>query len=189
MLMNETKVIVKNRTNSVAGYKVPDLGVRRIFQPGEKKEISMEELRKLSYVPGGMYLLQNQFIIENKEAVNELLYNVEPEYFYSDEEIIKLFKKGTLAQFLDCLDFAPEGVIDSIKQLAVSTKLNDVQKRQAILEKTGFDVTKAIEIEEAEKEPDDAAKPSRRASTPDLTEDKTSPKVRRTEAAPIATKK
>ena len=81
MLMNETKVIVKNRTNSVAGYKVPDLGVRRIFQPGEKKEISMEELRKLSYVPGGMYLLQNQFIIENKEAVNELLYNVEPEYF------------------------------------------------------------------------------------------------------------
>ena len=48
MLMNDTKVIVKNRTNSVAGYKVPDLGVRRIFQPGEKKEISMEELRKLS---------------------------------------------------------------------------------------------------------------------------------------------
>lgn len=191
MLLNDDKVIVRNRTNSVAGYRVPDLGIRRVYQPGEKKEVTMDELRKLSYLPGGRYLLENQLIVENKEAVDELVNGVEPEYFYTDEQILKLFKQGTLDQFLDCLDFAPEGVIDSIKKLAVETKLNDVSKRKAILDKTGFDVTKAIEIEEAEKEPDesDAAKPSRRATTPDLSEDKASPKMRRAEAAQVTIKK
>jgi hypothetical protein len=47
---------------------------------------------------------------------------------------------------LDALDFAPEGVIALIKDEAVKTNLNDMSKREAILDKTGFDVTKAIEI-------------------------------------------
>jgi hypothetical protein len=55
-------------------------------------------------------------------------------------------KVGTLEQFLDCLDFAPESVLENIKDMAVSLPLNDVSKRNAIQEKLGFDVSKAIEI-------------------------------------------
>ena len=47
---------------------------------------------------------------------------------------------------MDCLDFAPEAVKDTIKSMAVDLPLNDMSKRQAILDKLGFDVTKAIEI-------------------------------------------
>ena len=47
---------------------------------------------------------------------------------------------------MDCLDFAPIGVIDLVKELAVKLKINDISKREAIFEKTGFNVSKAIEI-------------------------------------------
>jgi len=36
---------------------------------------------------------------------------------------------GSLDEFLDCLDFAPEGVKDLIKTLSVELPLNDVSKR------------------------------------------------------------
>jgi hypothetical protein len=55
-------------------------------------------------------------------------------------------QNGSLDEFLDCLDFAPEGVIDLIKTLAVELPLNDVAKREAILNKTGFNVDNAIRI-------------------------------------------
>jgi len=54
--------------------------------------------------------------------------------------------QGTLEQFLDCLDFAPESILENIKDIAVKLPLNDMAKREAIKNKLGFDVTKAIEI-------------------------------------------
>lgn len=147
MIDKTTLIKVRNRDNGTVGYTIPDLGnLHRNFQVGETKEVTMEELRKLSYIPGGMYLLQNCFIIENKEAVAELLGDVEPEYSYTEEEVKLLLTSGSIDQFMDALDFAPNGVIELIKNLAVDLKLNDVAKRQAILEKTGFNVTRAIEI-------------------------------------------
>ena len=60
------------------------------------------------------------------------------------KEIIDLIKTGSLDAWLDCLDFAPEGVLQIIKDAAVELPLNDVQKRDAIKEKLGFDVSAAI---------------------------------------------
>ena len=68
------------------------------------------------------------------------------EYHYSEEDVKQLMQTGSLDQFLDCLDFAPQVIKEMIKTLAVELPLNDVQKREAIKEKLGFDVTKAIEI-------------------------------------------
>ena len=48
--------------------------------------------------------------------------------------------------FLDFLDFAPQGGIDIAKDMAVKLQINDINKREAIKNKTGFDVTKAIEF-------------------------------------------
>ena len=147
MLEKNTILKVKNRDNGGVGYTIPDLGnLHRTFQAGEEKEISMEELRKLSYLPGGKAILRNYLVIEdNPEAVEELLSTVEPEYYYTDEDIKKLLTEGTLDQFQDCLDFAPEGTVNLLKKYAVELELNDVAKRKALLEATGFNVTTAIE--------------------------------------------
>jgi hypothetical protein len=57
-----------------------------------------------------------------------------------------LLEQGTLDQLKDALDFAPDGVIDLIKERAVKNELNDMRKREAILKATNFDVTKAIDV-------------------------------------------
>src|SRR5699024_6283548 len=99
-----------------------------------------------SYLPGGKTILEDYLIIENEEAVTELLGEVEPEYNYTEEDIKYLLEKGTLDQLKDTLDFAPSGVIDLVKDIAVKTELNDINKRNAIFEKTGFNVTSAVDF-------------------------------------------
>ena len=140
-----TLIKVANRDSGLVGYVIPDLGnLRRTFEPREEKEISFEELKKLSYLPGGKYILENCLVIKNEEAVSELIGDVELEYFYDEEQVKDLLLNGSYEQFLDCLDFAPDGVIECVKDLAVKLPLNDVSKREAILRKTGFDVNKAV---------------------------------------------
>lgn len=145
-MTKETMIRVANRDSGIVTYSLPELGVKRRFQPREEKEVPFGELEALSYIRGGQAVLKDYLVIKNEEALKELLPHVEPEYFYSKEEVEKLLTEGTMDQFLDCLDFAPQGVLELIKESAVNLPLNDVAKRDAIKEKIGFDVTKAIEI-------------------------------------------
>ena len=62
-------------------------------------------------------------------------------------------KTGSIDEFLDCLDFAPEGVTELIKTLAVQLPLNDVAKREAIYNKLGFNVDNAIRLKREAAEP------------------------------------
>ena len=138
---------VINKYNGTVGYTVPDLNIHRNFYPGESKEVSFNELEQLSYAPGGYAILTEYLEIQDEDAINLLFRKTpEPEYHYSREDIQRLMTTGTLDQFLDCLDFAPESVKEIIKDMAVDLPLNDVSKRNAILDKMGFDVNKAIEI-------------------------------------------
>ncbi len=149
-----TTINVLNRDNGAVVYSIPEMnGLTRVFHAGESKEVTFEELQKLSYIPGGMELLRDSLVIFNDEAVKELLGHVELEYSYTKDDIIKLMKYGSLDEFLDCLDFAPEGVKDLIKTFAVELPLNDVAKREAILDKLGFNVDNAIRIKNETAEP------------------------------------
>ena len=189
MLEKDTLIKVRNRDNGTVGYCIPELGnLRREFARNETKELSMDELRKLSWVPGGRDLLMNYLVIENAEAVAEILGEVEPEYNYTEADVKNLLENGSLDAFLDCLDYAPEGVIGIIKDMAVSMELNDVAKRKAILEKTGFDVTKAIEINklDAEDEEEEVEVKQRRVA-PETTTTTAASTGRRT-TAPTTTK-
>lgn len=169
MLDKNTLIKITNRYNGMAGYDVEDLGVNRLFMAGETKEVTMEEIRKLSYSIGGMNLLKKYFVLDNKEAVAEILGVVEPEYYYTEEEVRKLLMTGSLEELQDCLDFAPEGTIELVKKVAVETKLNDIQKRKAILAATGFNIDTAVMInEETEDEKEEETK-TRRVSTASAT--------------------
>ena len=143
---------VKNRSAGVATYKIPKMGIRRTFSPGEVKQISDEELEKLTYRPGGMALLANFLQIMEPEAIAKVGLNPQPEYFMSEQDIAKMMTTGSLDEFLDCLDFAPPGVIDLVKKLSVSLPLGDINKRKALKEKTGFDCDAALKHVMEEKE-------------------------------------
>lgn len=169
MLEKDTLIKVLNRDNGRVGYSVPEIGVRRQFMPGETKEIPYHELQKLSWVPGGMAILKDCLVVQNEEALYGLFNgDVEPEYHYTLADVKELLLHGSLDQLKDCLDFAPVGVIELVKSLSVELELNDIRKREAILESTGFNVTKAIEINHESKEnnEDAAAATSGRRAAP-----------------------
>ncbi len=135
---------VKNRSAGRVVYRIPEDNVRREFAPGETKRISYPELLHLSYQPGGRELMANFLQIQSEGVLNSLNIKAEPEYYMSEQQVIDLLKTGSLDAFLDCLDYAPQGVIDLIKKFAVSLPLSDFEKRKALKAKTGFDVDTAI---------------------------------------------
>jgi len=98
----------------------------------------------------------------------------ELEYNYTEEDVINLIKNGSMDEWLDCLDFAPTGVIDLIKRFSVDLPLGDYNKRQALKEKLNFDVDKAIDNnkEEIAEHQKAAEKPKRRV-TADAGQEKT----------------
>lgn len=191
MLDKDTIIKVTNRDSGSVGYSIPELGVRRKFAQGEVKELTMNELRKLSYLPGGQVILKDCLIVHNEEALRELNPDYEPEYFYTEEDIKKLLLTGTQAEFLDCLDFAPEGVIELLKQLAVKLEINDLAKRNAIMDKTGFNVTRAIEINHESKEVEESEvnTKQRRAAAPKVNTAEPEAVGRRTAAPKYGIKK
>lgn len=116
METNKT-VILQNRSRSTVVYKLDNPPVRRQFAPGQSYKISMEELEALSYRPGGDTMLRNYLVIKNDpDQIKETIGEVEPEYFLDKEGVIELLKNGSVDQLLDCLDFAPQGVIELVKQ-------------------------------------------------------------------------
>jgi hypothetical protein len=172
MATNNKMYIVKNRSASMVVYRIPEDGIRREFAPGESKKIGYSELEKLSYQSGGRALMANFLQIEDETVTNNLNIRTEAEYYMSEDQIVDLINNGSLDAFLDCLDYAPVGVIDLLKKYAVTIPMNDIQKRKALKEKTGFDVDVAIRNMEAEKAEDNGA------------EDKITPVNNTTAAAP-----
>ena len=175
------KVKVTNRDSGIVGYRVPELNITRRFTKGEVKNLDAEELRALAWTKGGRNVIKNHLIIDDAKLVKELLGEVEPEYYYTEEDIIELLLNGSEDQLRDALDFAPDGAVTLIKEKAVHLELNDVKKRTIIAEATGFDVDNAIRINR-ESAIAPAENKTRRAAPVNTVETESDAPVRRTSA-------
>ena len=144
--------LVKNRSAGQVCYSIPDLVIKKHLAPGETIKVSFDELEKLSNQPGGRQLMVNFLQIEEEEVLNNLDIKVQPEYYMNEKQIVELLTKGSLDAFLDCLDYAPTGVIDLVKDIAIKLPLADYDKKDALRQKTGFDVDKALLNKRAEEE-------------------------------------
>lgn len=167
-MIDEKKIVrVTNRDNGHVGYRIPDMNnLVRDFSANETKNITVEELKKLAYISGGPTLIRDYLIIDDAEVVKEVLGEVEPEYYYTENDVKNLLLTGSLDALKDCLEFAPKGTIDLVKKLAIEMPLNDIAKRKAILEMTGFNVDAAIMVNEETKEESDDTQKVRRISEP-----------------------
>lgn len=171
--------LVTNRSASRLHYSVPEIGVKsRDFQPGESKKIKYDELLGLSYIPGGLELIRDYLKVEALEKQDEdiktIVGKTEPEYNMDSKAVKDLIQTGTMDEWLDALDFAPEGVIDLIKTLSTELPLTDTQKMQAFKEKKKVDLASMIQIRQAELAEERAAQvdttPTRRTAATEKTE-------------------
>lgn len=147
-IADDIYVKVSNRGNAIVTYVIPELRITRTFAKNEEKKIKASELRALAWVPGGRTALKHSLIVHDEMLTQELLGALEPEYYYSNQEVKELLLHGSEDQLRDALEFGYEGTKNLIKDTAVNLKLNDVRKREIILEMTGFNVNNAIAINE-----------------------------------------
>lgn len=150
-ISNDKIYLVTNRSASRVHYAISELGIKsRDYQPGETKKIKYAELQALYYMPGGMELMRDYLLIKDPEVREEFIGEVEPEYNMTDKEVKELILHGSLDEWLDCLDFAPEGVIDLIKRYSVDLPLTDTRKMDAFKEKMGVDLSRMIRAKQEE---------------------------------------
>ena len=153
MINDDTLVVVKNRDNGSVSYVVDD--EYRRLEAGEVKKIPFKELRTLAYKPGGQVLLKEYLIIDDKEVLENLDIEVEREYFYSKEKIRNILFNGSMDEFEDFLDFAPEGALELAKDIAVNEQIPDVRKRDLLGKKTGLNINNAIMVNSIMNEEDE----------------------------------
>lgn len=162
------KVSVKNRSAATVVLTIPNRHIHITLQPGQViNGLTYADLEDYSYQPGGERILKEYLQLNEIDIAQLDMGEPQLEYNYSEKDIENLLKPATpdnMDSFLDCLDFAPVGVIDLIKKYAVSLPLTDTRKLEAIKEKTGFDAAAAIRhIEEEKNEGAEEAKaPTRR---------------------------
>lgn len=138
-------ITVINRSLGGVGYTLPEMNIRRTFTPGEKKQLEVNELTALYQSPGGAELLRDYLVVLDKEWTEEFL-NPPLEYYWGEEEIKACLLEDELELFSETLDYAPEGVLEIMKDMAWRLPLADLNKVEAIKEKLSFDVMAAIVI-------------------------------------------
>lgn len=150
--MTEQKLIqVRNLVDHNVVIPDPEAHRRYSFQPYEVKKIDEETLRRLSYRYGVLYMFKNCLCVEDDELAREFGVaedSLEHEYKWTQTDIDNCLLNGTVEELLDALDFAPEGIVDTLVQRAIDLKINDVSKRKAILDKTGKNIDSMIQLVE-----------------------------------------
>lgn len=152
MVDNDTMILVRNFTGEKVVYKVPEDNVRRQFAPFEEKWIAAGELRKLSFLAGGLSLILNYLSVQNQElaeefGVSEDLYT--HEYSWTKEDIDRVLTVGSLDELKDAFDFAPTGIVNTIINRAVELRIPDMNKREWISSVTGKDINRKIEFQDS----------------------------------------
>src|SRR5574344_924419 len=149
----ENKIAVTNRSFGTVIYNIPEMGVRREFTPKETKKITPAELEALTSQPGGRELIENCLLVHDAKALEEIVnVQVEPEYWLTEEKIPGWMQSCSDDEFIDALNFAPEGVKSLIKDYAVKLPLNDFNKINAIKDILDFDVMSALKINKMSQE-------------------------------------
>lgn len=177
-------VQITNMMDFPAGYVVDLTGVRRVLPPHASFRVKAGELRELSYQLGGIDILQNYIRVCNRSLALEFGIDVndQVEYNWTEADVDRCLLNDDIDVLLDALDFAPDGIKQLIVDRAIKLEIPDVNKRQAIKDAMGTDITSAIENRHAydDQEETEEKKPARRRRTSSAAEaESPAPKRRR----------
>ena len=183
LVPDSTKVKLTNMMDSPTGYKMPN-GLFRRFAPNATIPVTAEEVREVSNMPGAIQIFQNYIRIENQKLAEELGVSddaFQHEYSWTKKDIEAALTTEPIEVLQDALEFAPDAIKESLVDMAVELEIPDVNRRKAIQEATGQNITKMIEVKNSYKATGEEEKPAvsaRRAS--DTTKKAATTSTRRT---------
>lgn len=183
-------VVLRNFTTHSVGYRTPSTNVRRELPAGGSIKVSAGEIREMTYSKGCMELLRNYLQVCNKNLALEIGVSedsIENEYNWTINDIHKCLLEGSLEELEDAMDFAPEGIKESLLSEAVNLEIPDVRKREVISKAMDRDVSKIIEnkhlIEADTKEAAEKKTTTRRVTKKTTTTSKRRASTKKTAAA------
>lgn len=150
----QNKIKVENRSGKYLVDSIPNTNIKFTWvKQGSFVFLTEGEIKELYYKPGGKLFFQN-LIIHDQKLREELIGEVEPEYYYTQKEIDEILLNGSIDQLRDALDFSPKGGVDLIVNRAIKLKIPDHNKRMVITEFTGHDINSSILFDDVEDEKD-----------------------------------
>lgn len=145
LISDDTLVPIRSIVNCQTGYILPSSGRSRRLMPDVTMRVTAGELRELFFSPGGSILLQNYINVGNKSLAAEFGVPYDAiEYDWTEADVKKCLLEDNIDVLLDALDFAPQGIIETLKDDAIKLEINDRAKIKAIADKTGVDIDAAI---------------------------------------------
>lgn len=172
MSSEQKKYEIESKYNGYLTVKDPNSSINREFPYcGFKMKLTKEELESISYVNGGRYILENYLIIKDPEIIKALQLNLEYEDSFTKEQLKDLLLNGTIENLQDTVNFAHEGTIMLLKDLALELEINDIRKIELIGKALGINIQSIKELDKESKEDGEIQKNSvdkeiRRVSEP-----------------------
>lgn len=169
-IADSTQVKVRNMVDYNVGYKIEEDNIRRQFSPHEVKTVTAGELRKLDYTRGGHVLLTSYLAVQNKSLAQEFGVDEDSyanEYNWDAAKVDQVLLNEPVEVLQDAMDFAPEGILQLIKDRAIALRLDSMDKRKVISDAMKIDLNGMIDLAvKAESvEVKSAPKKTRRASS------------------------
>ena len=136
LISDDTLVPIRSIVNCQTGYILPSSGRSRRLMPDVTMRVTAGELRELFFSPGGSILLQNYINVGNKSLAAEFGVPYDAiEYDWTEADVKKCLTEDETDVLLDALDFAPQGIIETLKDDAIKLEINDRAKIKAIADK------------------------------------------------------
>nr|DAF55227.1 MAG TPA: hypothetical protein [Siphoviridae sp. ctZHD14] len=168
LIDNAEIVPVKNLMSYQVGYKTLN-GVSRHFAPHQVINITAGELRELTYERGGLILLQNYLQVGNQKLAQEFGISSDMiEYNWTEKDVIDALTTSDIDILLDALDFAPDGIVEELKNKAIELEIADNNRIMAINKRLGVDISQIIKnkhVYDKTTDTDKAEQPKQRRST------------------------
>lgn len=145
LLDGNTEIMVENMCGHRIGIFLQSSNQRRYFEPNVPMPMKVADIRELNWQSGGQYMLMNQLRIKNKDLAYEIGVPEDLiEYWWTTQDIVNALTTSSLDVFLDALDWAPEGIIEQMKNQAIKLEISDNRRIKALQERTGADITAII---------------------------------------------
>lgn len=169
--MDNTKIAVQNLTDNDVVYIDDNGGISRrmVFHAQQTIPVEKEVIERMQYDTGGSILLKDFLSVKDEDMRADIgIPEDQIEYNWTKEDVKNLLTSGEEDALRDALDFAPQGIIDMIIDMAVDMPLNDRNKVEIIAEATGRNIEMMINNKlQYEKSTDKApVKTAQRRSTP-----------------------
>jgi len=161
--MDEKQVVLTNTINAYVGIDIPDLRLKRNWEhKGAKKTIPMSILREAFYYADMEYLLRQGILyiedidvkielgLEDKSAKEpnaELNIQV-----LTDNEMKRLLTVMPKYDFEDKIKKLPKEQIQNLVDYAVNHEITDFEKCNILKQLTDYDIIRAVQLNQQEKE-------------------------------------